>query len=129
MPSEPNVEQIIEQSLSISSNVLHFTVEKHSSNPNVLINTKTANCVGYACFFAATCNYLLSKYELNDTWTAKPQIGQLNLFGKNIHHFFRSAFFKDHDFVTIENKRNGKLFAVDPTLNDYLLIDLVTYKK
>ena len=38
-------------------------------------------------------------------------------------------FFKDHDFVTIENKETGEIFAVDPSVNDYLFIDFVTFNK
>ncbi|GGG62573.1 hypothetical protein GCM10011378_43400 [Hymenobacter glacieicola] len=46
-----------------------------------------------------------------------------------MHKYFNSAFFKDHDFVTIENKRTGKVYAVDPTIDDYLSVDFITYKK
>jgi len=31
--------------------------------------------------------------------------------------------------VTIENKTTGEIFAVDPTVNDYLYIDFITYSK
>jgi hypothetical protein len=98
-------------------------------DPNKLIYSKTAHCVGYASFFATTCNYLFKKYNLSDNWTAKPQIGQLYFLGTNIHKYFKSSFFKDHDFVTIENKTTGKIYAVDPTLNDYLFIDFISYTK
>ena len=40
----------------------------------------------------------------------------------------KSTFFKDHDFVTIENKVTGEVFAVDPTLYDYSGIKLVRYQ-
>jgi hypothetical protein len=71
----------------------------------------------------------LKRYNLADRWTAKPQIGQLYFLGTNIHKYFNSAFFKDHDFVTIENKKTGEILAVDPTVNDYLHIDFITYSK
>jgi len=125
--TSPDIEQIIKLGLSITSKQLNFTNDKNDIDPNKLINSKTAHCVGYAAFFAATCNYLLDKYHLTDTWSAKPQIGQLYFLGTNIHKYFKSLFFKDHDFVTIENKKTGKVFAVDPTINDYFCIDFVTY--
>lgn len=125
----PNIEQIIKLGLSITSRQLNYTVSKNDIDPNKLISSKTAHCVGYASFFAATCNYLLKKYNLSDNWTAKPQIGQLYLFGTNVHKYFNSAFFKDHDFVIIENRITGEIFAVDPTVNDYLDIDFITYHK
>lgn len=125
----PNIIPIIKLSLSITSRQLNYTADKNEIDPNNLITSKTAHCVGYASFFATTCNYLLQKYELAGTWTAKPQVGQLYFLGTNIHKYFDSSFFKDHDFVTIENKKTGEIYAVDPTVNDYLKIDFVTYLK
>lgn len=127
--ADPKIEQIIKLGLSITSRQLKFTANKNDIDPNKLINSKTAHCVGYASFFATTCNYLFKKYTLSDRWTAKPQIGQLYFLGTNIHTYFNSSFFKDHDFVTIENKTTGEIFAVDPTVNDYLYIDFITYAK
>jgi hypothetical protein len=98
-------------------------------DPNKLIFTRTAHCVGYATFFATTCNQLLSEYGVADEWIAKPHAGQLYFLGANVHQYVNSSFFKDHDFVTIENKKTGRIFVVDPTINDYLFIDFVTYEK
>ncbi|GAA4410510.1 hypothetical protein GCM10023187_35200 [Nibrella viscosa] len=123
----PDIKQLVELSLSITSRQLNFTANKNDIDPNKLITSKTAHCVGYASFFATTCNYLLKRYNMADRWIAKPQIGQLYFLKINIHKYFNSAFFKDHDFVTIENKKTGEIFAVDPTVNDYLRIDFITY--
>ena len=117
--TNPEIEQIVKCGLSITSRQLNFTANKNDIDPNKLITSKTAHCVGYASFFATTCNYLLKRYNLADRWTAKPQIGQLYFLGTNIHKYFNSTFFKDHDFVTIENKKTGEILAVDPTVNDY----------
>jgi hypothetical protein len=127
--TDPDIEHIIKLGLSITSGQLNFTADKNDTDPNKLITSKTAHCVGYASFFSTTCNHLLAKYNLADTWTAKPQVGQLYFLGTNIHKYFDSTFFKDHDFVTIENKKTGEIIAVDPTVNDYLLIDFITYAK
>ncbi len=124
-----DIEQIVKLGLSITSRQLTFNSNKNDIDPNELITSKAAHCVGYASFFATTCNYLLKRYHLADKWTAKPQIGQLYFLGTNIHKYFSSAFFKDHDFVTIENKTTGEIVAVDPTVNDYLRIDFITYSK
>lgn len=124
--TDPDIEQIIKLGLSITSGQLNFTVDKNDTDPNKLITSKTAHCVGYATFFATTCNYLLDKHNLANTWAAKPQVGQLYFLGTNIHKYFNAPFFKDHDFATIENKTTGQTFAVDPTVNDYLNIDFVT---
>jgi len=82
-----------------------------------------------ASFFITTCKYVLKKYNLEDKWIVQQQIGQLYFLGTNVHTYFNSSFFKDHDFVTIENKKTGEIIAVDPTVNDYLFIDNITYVK
>jgi hypothetical protein len=125
----PKIMPIIKLSLSITSRQLNYTTDKNDIDPNKLINSKTAHCVGYASFFATTCNYLFKKYKLAGTWSAKPQVGQLYFLGINIHKYFNSPFLKDHDFVLIENNKTGEIFAVDPTIYDYLFIDFVTYLK
>lgn len=122
-----DIESIINLGLSITSEQLIFTADKSDIDPNKLIYSKKTHCVGYARFFATTCNYLLEKYNLADTWSAKPQVGQLYFLGTNIHNYSTSAFFKNHDFVTIENKTTGEIFAVDPSISDYLYIDFITY--
>ena len=125
----PDIEQIIKIGLSITSKQLNFTAGKNDIDPNKLITSRAAHCIGYASFFATTCNYLFDKHHLAGTWTAKPRIGQLYFLGTNVHKFFKTPFFKDHDFVTIENKATGQVFAVDPTVSDYLWVDFVTYAK
>jgi hypothetical protein len=120
---------IVELGLRITSKKLNFTADKNDIDPNRLVTSKTAHCVGYASFFATTCNYLFVKYGLDDIWTAKSHVGHLYILGINIHKYFDSKFFKDHDFVTIENKKTGEKYAVDPTVNDYLRIDFITYSE
>ena len=126
--SELEITYIIKTSLSLTSKTLDFTDGANDKDPNQLITSKHANCIGYAAFFSTLCNQLLEKNNLNDQWVAKPLIGQLYFLNKNIHPYFKSAFFKDHDFAIIENKITGKVFAVDPSLNDYTGIEYVRFK-
>ena len=127
--NEPDIKHIIKLALSITSEKLNYTAHKNDNDPNKLITSQKAHCVGYAAFCTTTCNYLLAKYNLSNQWTAKPRIGQLYFLGTNIHPYFNSSFFKDHDFVTIENKKTGEIFAVDPTVKDYLSIDFISLTK
>ena len=121
----PDPEKIIKQARSLTSKQLHFSSTANETDPNILITSKAAHCVGYAAFFSTTCNYLFKKHNLAGQWVATPKIGQLYLFGVNVHLYFHGAFFKDHDFVLIENKTTGETLAVDPTVHDYLRIDFV----
>lgn len=122
-----DIAQIIQLGLSITSKQLHFTATQNAIDPNQLVYSKAAHCVGYAAFFATTCNYLLKKYNLGNHWEAKPHIGQLYFLGTNVHQYSNAPFFADHDFVTIKNKTTGEIRAVDPTLSDYLDIDFINY--
>jgi hypothetical protein len=120
-----DIETIIKTSLSITSEHLNFTAGKNTSNPNDLITSKTANCIGYATFFTTICNALLKKQHLSDEYKVTAKIGQLYVWGTNIHPYFNSPFFRDHDFAIIENTRTGQVYAVDPTVHDYFLIDFI----
>ena len=124
----PSVKSIIEQSLSLASEQLHFTVANNPVDPNRLIHSYAAHCVGYAEFFSTTCTYYFKNNRLENTWHAQPQQGQLYLFGYNVHPWFSTPFFKDHDFVIIRNKMTGEVIAVDPTVHDYLYISTVSVR-
>lgn len=119
---------IIKRALAITSGKLTYTAGKNETDPNRLIEIKTAHCVGYAAFCSSVCNYLFKKYGF-DKWAARPMAGHLYLFGTDIHKFFKSSFFKDHDFVLAENTATGETIAVDPTVHDYLFINHITYRK
>lgn len=124
-----SVDEIIECALDITSEKLRFTDGNCDLNPNKLFYSTKSNCIGYAAFYASTCNYLLEKHHLNSEWKATPIIGKLEFFGYDIHELFTSPFFKDHDFVIIENEISGIKYAVDPTIHDYLGIDYIGLKK
>lgn len=119
---------VINSSLLLTSEQLNFTDSTNDLDPNKLVNSKTAHCVGYANFFATVCNYQIQKHNLSQDWEATARIGHIFLFETDIHKYFKSAFFKDHDFVTIENRVTGEVLAVDPSLYDYTRIKLVRYQ-
>jgi len=125
----PDIEKIIHFALLKTAQRLNYTMAKNDNDPNKLINSKTAHCVGYAAFFATSCNYLLKEFKLSDKWAAKHQVAHIYLFGNNIHKHFDKAFYKNHDFATIENKTTGKIYTIDPIVYDYLYIDYVTCRK
>src|SRR5688572_7801753 len=61
-----DVKDIIEISLQLTSSRLNFSSAKNDNDPNKLIKTKNAHCIGYSAFFTATCNYLLNKFGFDD---------------------------------------------------------------
>lgn len=120
------VEHIVEKSLALTSERLQFRAARNDNDPDKLIRTTQAHCVGYSAFFSAVCNYLLEKYGYSESWSSKPLIGQIYVGQINIHQFASSSFFRDHDFNVIENHHTGERYYVDPTLRDYFYIDYVT---
>ena len=113
----------------ITKEELKFTTNRASNNPNELINTNQANCVGYSAMFNSIANYLIRKYKLQNEIKSEHKIGQLELFGINLHQFFESPFFRDHDFNEITNKISGEKIFIDPSVSDYLRIKRVAKKK
>ncbi len=59
---------------------------------------------------------------------ATHKIGQLDFLGIDLHQFFESSFFKDHDFNQIRNLGTGEVILVDPSISDYLWINRVVSK-
>lgn len=119
------LEEILEIADKITNESLSFTTRKTSNDPNELIITKKANCIGYSAMFNSITNYLIRKNKLEYKIEAKHKIGQLDFLGVNLHQFFDNSFFKDHDFNEITNKETGKVISLDPSVSDYLNIKSV----
>lgn len=123
-----NLEEIINIANRITCEELKFNGNKVSNNPNELINTKQANCIGYSATFNTIANYLIKQYKLENILKAEHKIGQLDFLGINLHQFFENPFFKDHDFNIIKNLETGKEVSIDPSISDYLGIDYVNIR-
>jgi hypothetical protein len=123
------IKDIIKMSLQLTSDRLNFKETRNDNDPNKLVRTRNAHCIGYSAFYSATCNYLLGKYGFADNWISQPLIAQIYFRNVNLHQYFTSSFFRDHDFNGITNKKTGEQYFVDPTVNDYFYIDFVTLKQ
>ncbi len=124
-----DLKEIVEIAGEITKEELKFTTNQVSNNPNELIKTKQANCVGYSAMFNSIVNYLVKSSELQNEIDAEHKIGQLETFGINIHQYFESSFFRDHDFNKITNKRTGEIISIDPSVSDYLWIKRIARKE
>ncbi|WP_025741814.1 hypothetical protein [Aquimarina pacifica] len=113
----------------ITKTELKFTTNRASNNPNILINTRKANCVGYSAMFNSIANFLIKNNDLENKIKAEHKIGKLDFLGINIHQFFKGTFFRDHDFNELTNKETGKKIVIDPTVSDYLRINRITKNK
>ncbi len=124
-PASPQIDELTEHALSFTASHLTFSGHQQTADPNKLCYSHNAHCVGYAAFCAACCNHLFKQNGVT-AWQAQARAGQLYFLGVNIHPYFNSPFFKDHDFVLLTNTATGQTIAVDPSLYDYTFIKKVT---
>ena len=125
---ENNVQEIIEYNLDKTSSILSFTFDKCENNPEKLIKTQKANCIGYSALLASSIINSIETNNFNTEWKVKHQVGEIYFLNININQYLKSDFFKDHDFVTIENIKTKEIIAVDPTLYDYFRINNIKLK-
>ncbi|MFT6716541.1 MAG: hypothetical protein ACJA0Q_001185 [Saprospiraceae bacterium] len=121
-----DLKSLVKIANTVTCDKLRFTSNSTSIDPNELTITNQANCVGYSAMFNSTANYLIKKNNLNNHFEAKHCVGKLDFLGVDLHQFFHSKFFKDHDFNVIINTRTREIIPVDPSIYDYLLINEVT---
>ena len=121
-----DADEVIRIATEITTEELHFTTDQASNDPNVLVKTNKANCVGYSALFNSVANELIREQGLAGRVTAEHKIGKLDLFGMDLHQFFAGSFFKDHDFnLVVSSERE---VAVDPSVCDYFWIEEVRLK-
>ena len=119
------IEDIIEYELEETASLLNFTFNKCENEPNKLLKSKHANCIGYSAFLASSIINKLNSESLKNEWEVKHNVAEIYFLGYNVHPFFKSKFFKNHDFVVIENKKTNEIIAVDPALYDYFRINKI----
>ncbi len=120
-----DLKEIAEIADEITNEELSFATNLVSNDPNELIHLNRANCIGYSSMFNAIANYLIRKNNLQKVLESRHLIGQLHFLGINIHPFFDSPFFSDHDFNVLKNKKTGQEISIDPSISDYLWIKRV----
>ena len=123
-----DLNRIINIANSITTARLSFTSSQSSNDPNELIKSGKANCIGYSAMFNSIATFLINKHKLNKEYKAEHLIGKLDLFGMDLHESLDNPFFKDHDFNRIENLQTGEIIYIDPSINDYLGIKAVASK-
>ncbi len=124
--SSKSIEDLLSLAIEITNRSLHFSTSPSSRNANTCFRQQKANCIGYAALLNAIINHLLKSEKWNGKYQSHHLIGQLDLWGIDLHQYFSNPFFHDHDFVAIENLETGEVVYIDPTLSDYLKIHRVS---
>lgn len=121
-----SVTERIARTQTLTAEHLHFSAARGvAADPNRLVETRAANCIGYAAYFAAAFNFLQNRSSDPAPWEAEPHVAKLYFFNHNVHKVLQSGFWRDHDIVVIKNAQTGEEMAVDPSLYDYTGIKAV----
>lgn len=120
--SYQGVEEYNDLIVRLISSKLNFGSEQQEINPNDF-RESTAHCVGYSSLHASLLNYSFKE----SGYIATHVRGDIYLFGFQITDKLQSSFFKDHDFVRIENPSSGRFFYTDASLYEFTLISRIAF--
>ena len=116
------VEEYNDLIVKLISSKLNFGSEQKENNPNDF-RESTAHCVGYSSLHASLLNYSFKK----SSYIATHVRGDIYLFGFQLTDKLQSSFFKDHDFVRIENPASGRYFYTDASVYEFTRVSRVAF--
>ena len=119
------INPILKIAKKITNKTLSFSTGNVSENPNQIVKTGKANCVGYAALFASISNQLIQENNLGKKFEVLHVVGQLDFLGYDLHQINNDPFFANHDYCEVKNKVSGESFYIDPTVSDYFWIDRI----
>lgn len=92
-----------------------FVMRSTSGQPDDIAKSGAANCVGYACLFAA----ILDRADVDDRFHQEILTGKISLFGQSLHQLTNDPFWSDHDYNKIVDVNSGAVLFLDVTLFDH----------
>ena len=123
---DANEKDLLRFVLDNTSGVLDFDMHTNAlKNPNAILDRKSGHCKMYSYVMASSYNQLAKLNKISGN--CRVAYGYVYLYGVNLHQFFSSSFFRDHDFCVI--KDNSGVHAIDAILYDYLMIDQIRLRK
>lgn len=123
-----DLENLTDEVMELVYSQLEFT-EKSNSNPNEVFQSHQANCVGYSALYCALGQHYSEKQQDKSRFRFKHKVAHIEVLGIDVHSYFSSSFFKDHDYVEVEDVLNGTSECFDPSLYYYLFIQKVNCKR
>lgn len=123
-----DIDENINFLLKLSNEYLEFSFTENDNNPNSLVDSKKANCIGYASFFTALFHYIIKEKQWEERYQCKQVVGKIYYQNQDVHQLFNDPFFADHDFVIIEEVLTKDIIVVDPSLYSYLGVSRINLK-
>lgn len=115
----------IASALDTTAARLHFSTGRVSADPEALIRGGPANCIGYTALCGSVLKGQLEAAGLGERYTVEAVLSKLYLGDIDLHTYFTSPFWKDHDVVRIVDRSDGRVILLDPTLYDAIGIGQV----
>ncbi|MEO5643771.1 MAG: hypothetical protein ABIQ40_00295 [Bacteroidia bacterium] len=131
---EIGIDSLVDFILAMTSSKLSFTFDKCDSNPELLVKSKKANCVGYAAYFNSLMNYALQQKNFPEKYSCHHYVGKIFYDETNANRLFNNdPFFRDHGFNRIESsvdsESDTKNISVDPGLFEYAGVKRIKTRK
>jgi hypothetical protein len=110
----------IKESLNETKDLLSFSLDsKHNIRPDILLETRSAHCVGYAAYFNSKLNSYSSDLK------SRHIRAKILIFGIDVHQLFNNQWIQirslaDHDICIVVNSKTGETYFVDPSLSEIL---------
>ncbi|WP_156039878.1 hypothetical protein [Aureispira sp. CCB-QB1] len=127
--SKISLKDILYVAHCLTNKTLSFTTIKSSRNPNTVLKTGKANCIGYAALFNSIVNFIFQDQQLQAKYKAQHLVGKIDFLGMDLHRFFSSSFFKNHDYNVIIDLQTNKAIYIDPVISDYFYIHQISATK
>jgi len=121
------ITELNDRIVEIITSRLQFGKYQESTDPNKLKNGSKAHCVGYSALNASLLTYACEKLN-NEIYKISHVRGKIKFLGIEITSEKYGNFYKDHDFVKIENISTAKHYYSDATIYELFRISRIKLK-
>lgn len=113
--------------LALLSKHLQFGKISSALKPNDFVSGSITHCVGYSSLHATLLNYTIDKLKLSDCRVSHIR-GQIFLLDFALTRPSNASFFRDHDFILIENTKRDQSYYSDASLYEFVKVDQIKSK-
>lgn len=106
---------------------LQFGKNQEVKSPNNFRQGSIAHCVGYSALHASLLTYAINKID-SSSYKISHIRGKIKFLGYSLTSNQNGSFYKDHDFVKIENISINKHYYSDAALYEYFKISRINLK-
>lgn len=121
------ITELNDRIIELITRKLQFGKEQSNIDPNKLRDKSVAHCVGYSALNASLLTYACKKLKC-ENYKISHVRGKIKFLGIELTSKKYGNFYKNHDFVKIENKSIAKHYYSDATIYELLKISRIKLK-